>query len=1341
MSDKLKVDRGHRKATVTRLLGTLECLMAEDVAADVVAAKLKDVKAAFGDLEVAHDAYTDSLEAEADILKSEAWYNSAQQNYVTRVKSANDWIKSKRVNSDNANVSGASASSTSTGGSTSKAGSDPVSQTDFMNMWSVPKVDLDKFDGDPLDFQTFMSLFDESIGNILSDDQMKLTRLLYYVCGPAKAAIKGCALVGGTEGYKQARDILKSRFGNVHLISQRIVNELKCGGSVSKSYEIQQLVDELVVALSSLQKLNRMSEVENQSCIIEILGRCPLTLCNKWKKLALAHRRKHDDYPKFADFVEFIRSNAYDVCDPVYGNETFKPPRARKKASSHFVVSETSGKELESAHVMAPSGAKASAASAPKQPISQPCVLCKQNHRLFHCESFKSLQPSARFQVVKVTKLCYNCLLPGHFTRDCRKMSFCSVPNCGRKHTKFIHIDNDNDAVTHATGNDVSSANPQVSNAGASTRGANVGMTHVTGNDTSLANAQVSNASAGAHGANVYLPMVAVKVNGERVLALLDNGSTNTFMSQTLASRLGLSGEKLRYTITTLSQKSLMSPRAVTCNVSSLDGGFSECLNGVLVVPSIPTRYPQREIDITRYPYLSDIALPSISSGEKAELLIGMDNSHLLMPIEVRSDENATRAPYATRSVFGWALNGPVEGCNDSHVRGVSSFHITLEEQVGNMWEFENRDVNDMGKVCYSVEDQRVLDLWQSEIEFDNGHYTLPIPWRQSRPSLPNNRYLAECRLHSQVRRLNKTGLLNVYNDNVTKMVDNGYAERVPDSDLLLNDGSIWYLPHHHVTSESKPGKIRVVFDCAAKYHDVSLNNQCLQGPDVTNKLISVLLRFRQFKFAVMGDIEAMYLQVRIPWYDRNALRFLWLEKDNIVEYRMTSHLFWGVWCSSSSTFALRQTVCDLPDHDLIKDTVLRAFYVDDLLKSVQSAEEVTRVINETRQVIGRGGFKLTKFVINDKQLLETIDVDDRASEVRSVVPDMCSRALGIQWHVNEDSFRYVNKREQIDDATEITRRHILSCVSSMYDPLGQISPIVLTGKMFFQEATRRGLDWDDPVPDDLARKWRAWQSSLQNLCNLSFSRCVVPAWFENGIAELHHFSDASAVGYGACSYLRVVAPDGRINVSLIASKGRLAPLKTITIPRLELTAAVTAVQLDILIRSSLDIECMPSTFWTDSKIVLAYICSEHKRFKVFVANRVRSDDVPQLTNGITSMGITTRPMWYLEVVVLMMSRNCGSKGPSFCLSSSVTGQLMMTSIPMNLWMMIRTYIRRHVTTLPLVFIPWHVSTRQRRCQRMRTLWMPYWIIILATIKREKRCVGCDGSCHSWEENMWKTNP
>ena len=173
-----------------------------------------------------------------------------------------------------------------------------------------------------------------------------------------------------------------------------------------------------------------------------------------------------------------------------------------------------------------------------------------------------------------------------------------------------------------------------------------------------------------------------------------------------------------------------------------------------------------------------------------------------------------------------------------------------------------------------------------------------------------------------------------MYDENINQMVAKGYAERVPKSELLIDDGSVWLHP-------AKPGKTRVVFDCAAKFQGVSLNNQCLQGPDLTNKLIDVLLRFRQFRFGIMADIESMYLQVRIPDKDRNALRFLRNVNDQLVEYRMTSHLFGGVWCSSSSTFALRQTVSDLPDDNIIRNTVLNGFYVDDLLKSVQKSSEV----------------------------------------------------------------------------------------------------------------------------------------------------------------------------------------------------------------------------------------------------------------------------------------------------------------------------------------------------------------------------------------------------------------
>ena len=169
-----------------------------------------------------------------------------------------------------------------------------------------------------------------------------------------------------------------------------------------------------------------------------------------------------------------------------------------------------------------------------------------------------------------------------------------------------------------------------------------------------------------------------------------------------------------------------------------------------------------------------------------------------------------------------------------------------------------------------------------------------------------------------------------------------------------------------------------------------------------------------------------------------------------------------------------------------------------------------------------------------------------------------------------------------------------------MYDPLGLVGPIAHCGKILFQEAARFKLSWDEQVPAALAQKWMGWKTSLGGIEALKFDRCLVSEKFVNGSVELHHFCDASQVGYGACAYLRVVNHWGQIPVRLIMSKGRLAPLKQMTMPRLELSAAVVAVKLDSLIRRDLDISVTRSLFWTDSQIR-----NEDRRYKVFVANRV----------------------------------------------------------------------------------------------------------------------------------------
>ena len=131
---------------------------------------------------------------------------------------------------------------------------------------------------------------------------------------------------------------------------------------------------------------------------------------------------------------------------------------------------------------------------------------------------------------------------------------------------------------------------------------------------------------------------------------------------------------------------------------------------------------------------------------------------------------------------------------------------------------------------------------------------------------------MAQCRLNSLTKRLERTGITDIYDQTIQKMIDSGYAARVPENQLNLSDGSVWYIPHHPVLK--KPGKVRPVFYCSAQYKGVSLNSECLHGPNLTNNLIDVLLRFRQYENAIIADIESMYLQVRIPEPDRDVLRF-----------------------------------------------------------------------------------------------------------------------------------------------------------------------------------------------------------------------------------------------------------------------------------------------------------------------------------------------------------------------------------------------------------------------------------------------------------------------------------
>ena len=1077
--------------------------------------------------------------------------------------------------------------------------------TKLIKQQAAPEVEIDVFSGDPLEYAYFITNFKEIVEGSIDGQTARLNRLIKYTTGEAKELIKHCVHESKADCYDKAIALLNKEYGNKHKISCAYMEELRKWPQIKQNdAAAYKKFYRFSLRCLTLQKQGELEVLNSPISIRQLQLKLPNTQQDKWSKIVETTRRKQGREANFEDFVKFLDFETSVISDPIYAKSSEKKPIGVNSTGikEPSTTSEPSGQNQEKGNSSSPAPDSTGPDStgvneeSRKQVRFKKCIVCEEYHDLDDCQKFKDKGIEERKDILYEHDLCYACLGKGHISLGCTNRKTCAL--CKKTHPTSMHY--------------------------------KVNTQWINQNDTI---------------AMCIIPVMVYHADQpekcEKVYAVIDNCSQGTFATEDLAYSLGIEGRQTTITLeTAIGQKTVMTSALDNLRVRCTDehkAMYPESSEVKLPTTFTRSSLPADKRDIAckdkanQWDHLKE-AVSNMAEYDESlpiALLIGLNCPRAQEPYEsVRGNDNA---PYAVRNTLGWCIMGPVGGkvddsikCNrtrlctssgDSLHNNISQHHFAVakpvkdnfvKDRLQEIWMTDFAEHNGE-ELALSFEDKKFVDIMSRSVKLKDGKYELPLPFRQAEPHFPDSRQQARSRLNSIKRRLRSDNKFREdYTAFMEEIIGKGYANECSD-----NNGQ-WYIPHHGVYHPRK-NKIRVVFDCAAQNDGVSLNSELLQGPDLTNSLLGVLMRFRLERIAFMADIESMFYQVKVPEHHRKFIRFFWWPNGDIMreprEYEMSVHLFGALSSPSCANFALRQTATD-NEQEFGSETaaVLKNdFYVDDLLKSVDDENEAVSMICKVQKMCDAGGFNLTKFVSNSQRVIESLPPSKLAKSIQNfdvLQPKWpIERALGVTWCIESDSFNF---RIQLSD-TPLTRRGILSSISSIYDPLGLVAPFLLKGRKILQHITAETSSWDDAVSEQHVQEWHQWRSSLPALESLEIPRCHKPQGFGKSThASLHCFADASKVGYGVACYIRQINAKGQIHVSLAFGKSRVSPLKPVTIPRLELTAAAAAAKAANLVKKELSIKNISELYWTDSQIVLGYIYNETRRFRVFVANRVQ---------------------------------------------------------------------------------------------------------------------------------------
>ena len=1038
-----------------------------------------------------------------------------------------------------------------------------------------------KFDGDPLAFESWqIRIYQEIVAKkVLVSEALEY--IIDQTTGEARDLAVRIASVEFVASWKVILEIfeeLRKQFAADHLIRKAIDSEIKKFPQVTED----------VLSLNKFVNLCRKIELHKSVCR-DLLGfdqsngsealraKLPRSVQEYYGQMWYQYENRFGSPPPFSFFISVIKNYKDKKISSRYA-----PVGLPKEERRAVRLTETNAEESAKRIPQVTEDKKSTPTKEPKTALISPasttdkhpgrndqnskkntgnigpfCSIHKgKGHSTSRCHEFLKWSPKQRRDFAVTNKLCFNCLGLYHKSDNCYSDKMCNL--CGARHHMLLCM--------------MKEAKP---------REAKVNCTTVC-NDSQKSS----------YCTKVLLVDISLDSRPDHTLrayAILDEQSDTTIVDERVADYFG--GEYPTRVISTsfVTSKAKFKHKArclPKLRITGVGCKNYEVLNNALTYPSVHSNKNQVATPevFNRFRHTSRYAhrVPELDESADVLILVGLDNAELHKSVRLTEE-----APYVHRTPLGLALVGKVcsksEDDNSAIVLRTQTtiymYNSPLEEvelpriksefPTSLVREFdvlERRPDDELQG--WSGEDHAFLHMMSAgESVSESGELTYPLPLIKDF-DLPSNRDVIYRRTCGTLRSISKS--VDKL-DAVTKIMDEdiraGHVEELKGESRI--HGGEWYLPPFVVTHKRK-GTPRLVFDAAAEYETVSLNKLLLQGPDMLNRLKHILLRFRERKVAVSGDIKGMFQNFKVNVEHRQYLRFFWWKENDptkpLVAYQINTHAFGLKSSPSVANFALRSIADKIDDSSeagqKVSNSLCSNFYVDDLLTSTNTPEEASELVTGLTDNLSRYGIKLHKFASNHPQALSNVPSDYLTPCMKRLPEESGDHsALGINWDPVQDTLSLSLNLPQ----KEYTRRGVLSVIGSLYDPMGYISPIILEGRLFQREALTNPSDntttslWDQPLPEELYGRWDSWRKSLHGLDKLILPRCLYPVDITPVKHHICAFADASEAAMGYALYLLTLDSAGKKHLGFICGNSRIAPKNSNTIPRMELNAAVLA--------------------------------------------------------------------------------------------------------------------------------------------------------------------------------------